>query len=298
MKILITGSSGLVGTALISFLEKEQHEIYKLVRVRADLLPNEIAWDPERGVINLLALEGFDAVIHLAGENIMGRWTTSKKKRIKESRVQGTQLLCQSLCNLKKTPHVLISASAIGYYGNCGDKILNEQSPKGTGFLAEVCEEWEEATRLAAEKGIRVVNLRFGMVLSSSGGALKQMLPVFKMGLGGKLGDGNQYISWIAIDDLVRVIDYAIHQIKLAGPVNAVTPYPVTNQEMTKILGHILHRPTFLTMPSFLVRLIFGDLGEEVLLSSERVKPEKLEKSDFQYHYPYLEEALRQVLNV
>jgi uncharacterized protein len=296
MKILVTGSSGLVGTALISFFKKEHHEVYKLIRLRADLLPNEIAWDPERGVINPSLLEGFDAVVHLAGENIMGRWTTSKKKRIKESRVKGTQLLCQSLCQLKKPPQVLISASAIGYYGNRGDEILTEQSTKGEGFLADVCEEWEEATRLAAEKGIRVVNLRIGMVLSPHGGALKQMLPIFKLGLGGRMGPGNQYVSWVAIDDLVRVIDYAIHQESLAGPLNAVAPYPVTNEEMTKIMGHILHRPTFLAMPTFMVELVFGELGKEVLLSSARAEPKKLEAAGFQYGSSRLEEALRKML--
>lgn len=298
MKFLITGSSGLIGKALISFFKKEHHDVYKLVRVRTDLLADEIAWDPERGVINPALLEGVDVFIHLAGENIMGRWTASKKRRIKESRVKGTQLLCQSLCQLKKPPHVLISASAIGYYGNRGDEILNEQSARGEGFLAEVCEEWEEATRLAAENRIRVVNLRIGMVLSPYGGALQQMLPIFKLGLGGKMGSGDQYVSWIVIDDLVRVVDYTIHQEKLAGPLNAVTPYPVTNQEMTKILGHILHRPTFLAMPNFMVELVFGELGKEVLLSSERVKPKKLEDAGFQYQYPHLEEALCKLLGI
>lgn len=298
MKIIITGSSGLVGTALVSFFRKEHHEVYKLVRVRADLQNDEIAWDPERGVINPNLIEGFDVVIHLAGENIMGRWTESKKKRIKESRVKSTSLLCQSLNQLKKPPHVFISASAVGYYGNRGDDILTEQSVKGKGFLANVCEEWEEATRLAAEKGIRVINLRFGMILSSCGGALKQMLPIFKLGLGGKMGSGNQYVSWIAIDDLVRAINYIIHQESLAGPINAVSPDPVTNEEMTKTLGKVLHRPTFLAMPTFMVELVFGELGKDVLLSSARVKPSKLEEAGFQYRYPHLEEALTAILNV
>ena len=297
MRILVTGSSGLIGSALVAFLEKNQHEVYKLVRVRADLLPREIAWDPKRGIISPALLEGIDAVVHLAGENIMGRWTQVKKKKIRESRVQGTQLLCLALSQLKKPPSVLVCASAIGYYGNRGNEVLTELSVKGKGFLSDVCQEWEEATRPAIEKGIRLVNLRLGMVLSAKGGALKQMLPIFKWGLGGQMGAGDQYVSWIAIDDLVRVIDAAIHQESLVGPLNAVTPYPVTNRELTKTLGHILHRPTFLGMPTLMVNLVFGQLGEEVLLSSARVEPKKLKEIDFHFDYPDLAGALRYLLS-
>lgn len=296
MKILVSGSSGLVGSALISFLKENHYDVYKLVRVRADLLPNEIAWDPERGVINPSLLEGFDAVVHLAGESILGRWSQSKKKKIYESRVKGTQLLSHTLSQLKKPPEVWIVASAIGYYGNKGNVIVNEQSVGGDGFLAHVCKEWEKVTKGASEKGIRVINLRLGMVLSKDGGALKQMLPVFKLGLGGQLGWGTQFVSWIAIDDLVRLIDFAIHQEKLTGPVNAVTPYPVTNQEMTQLLGKILHRPTFLTMPAFMVEWVFGEMGKEVLLSSTRVEPMKLEEAGFRYDYPRMEEALKALI--
>lgn len=288
MKILVTGSSGFVGSALVSFLEEHHHEVYKLVRSRADLSKNEIAYDPERGVINPSLLEGFDGVVHLAGENIMGRWTENKKRKIKESRVKGTHLLCQSICKLKNPPSVFISASAVGFYGDRGDSFLDEYSEKGRGFLADVCEGWEEATRLASEKGIRVVNLRIGMVLSRKGGALKQMLPIFKLGLGGVLGSGEQYVSWIALPDLLRVIDFAIHNEKLAGPVNAVAPHPITNREMTKAIGAIFHRPTFFGVPAFLIDLIFGEMGKEVLLSSTRVLPKKLEKGGFQFEYPHL----------
>jgi uncharacterized protein (TIGR01777 family) len=298
MKILVSGSSGLVGAALIAFLMKNQHEVYKLVRVRTDLLEHEIAWDAQRGVIQPSLLEGFDAVVHLAGENIMGYWTEGKKKRIKESRVKGTQLLYQTLCQLKNPPPVFVCASAIGYYGNRGEEILTEQSSKGEGFLADVCQEWEEATRPAVERGIRTINLRIGMVLSERGGALKQMLPIFKWGLGGQIGSGSQYISWIVLDDLVHVIDFAIHQESLAGPVNAVTPYPVTNKEFTQTLGRILHRPTFLSMPGWMAKLVLGELGKELLLSSTRVKPQKLEAAGFQFDYPHLEWALRYLLNV
>jgi uncharacterized protein len=278
MKILVTGSSGLVGSALVSFLEKRGEQVSKLVRGKTEL-------------------EGFDAVVHLAGENIMGRWTETKKNRIRESRVKGTQLLSQALIQLKKPPSVFVCASAIGYYGNRGEEILTEQSAKGEGFLADVCGEWEEATRTVAEKGIRTINLRIGMVLSLEGGALRQMLPMFKLGLGGKMGSGSQSISWIAIDDLVRIIDDVIYRENLAGPINAVAPHPVTNEELTKTLGQLLHRPTFLSLPVFMVKLIFGELGEELLLSSARVKPKKLEENDFQWNYPYLEGALKHLLD-
>jgi uncharacterized protein (TIGR01777 family) len=296
MKILVTGASGLIGSTLVLSLEKNNHEVYKLVRARANLLVHEIAWDPQQGIINPSLLEGLDAVVHLAGENIMGRWSEAKKARIRNSRVKGTQLLCRSLCLLRRPPPVVVCASAIGYYGNRKDEVLTEQSTKGAGFLADVCEEWEEATRPAAEKGIRIINLRIGMVLSARGGALKQMLPIFKLGLGGRMGSGDQYVSWIAIDDLVRIIEYAINQESLAGPLNAAAPYPVTNQELAKTLGHILHRPAFFLMPACVVKLIFGELGEETLLSSQRVKPQKLEETGFKFDYPHLEEALRHLL--
>lgn len=295
MKVLVTGSSGLIGSALISFLEANHEERYKLVRVRADLLPHEIGWDPNQGVMNPSLLEGMDAVVHLAGENIMGRWTSAKKEKIKESRVKGTQLLCNALSQLKHPPVVLVCASAIGYYGDRDDEVLSEKSLKGEGFLADVCQEWEAATQVASNRGIRTINLRIGMVLSSKGGALKQILPIFKWGLGGQLGSGNQYVSWIAMDDLIRVIMEGIKQEKLVGPMNAVTPYSITNAELTKALGHILHRPTFFSMPNFAVHLLFGELGQEILLSSQRVKPKKLEEVGFQFDYPHLEEALRSI---
>lgn len=293
MKILVSGTSGLVGSALVSFLTKGQHEVYALVRTRADLHPHEIAWDSQRGVVSPALLEGFDAVVHLAGESITGRWTAEKKKHIYESRVHGTRLLCQALSQLQHPPSVLVCASAIGYYGNRGDEILTEQSNKGGGFLSDVCAEWEEATRLAAEKGIRVVNLRSGVILSPKGGALKQMLPPFQWGVGGQMGSGTQYMSWIALDDVVTIIHEVLQQYRLAGPVNVVSPHPVTNAEFTKTLGRVLQRPTFLNMPAFAVKLVFGEMGEELLLSSARVQPKKLEQMDFQFAYPDLEGALR-----
>lgn len=296
MKIAVSGSTGLIGSALIPFLKEQGHEVFKLMRVRADLLPDEIGWDTHRGVINPSLLEGMDAVVHLAGENIMGRWTEAKKEKIRTSRVVGTKLLCQALCSLKHPPSVFVAASAIGYYGDRGDETLIEKSPKGEGFLPNVCEQWEEATGALKEKGSRIVNLRIGMVLSGKGGALKQMLPVFKWGLGGKMGLGNQWMSWIAIDDLIRIIDFALHKEQLAGSLNAVSPYPVTNQTFTETLGKLLHRPTFMAMPACAVKLVFGQLGTELLLSSTRVSPRKLEEAGYPFAYPHLDKALQHIL--
>lgn len=296
MKILVSGTSGLVGSTLVASLKAGQHEVYSLVRTRADLHPHEIAWDAHRGVISPALLEGLDTVVHLAGESIAGRWTAEKKKHIRDSRVQGTRLLCRALSQLQQPPSVLVCASAIGYYGNRGDEILTEQSSKGEGFLADVVEEWEEATRLAAEKGIRVVNLRFGVILSPKGGALKQMLPPFQWGVGGKMGLGTQYMSWVALEDVISIIHDVMQQQRVAGPVNVVSPHSVTNAEFTQILGHVLHRPTFLNMPAFAVKLVFGEMGEALLLSSTRVQPKKLEQIGFQFAYPDLEEALQHML--
>lgn len=298
MKVLITGSSGFIGSALVSFFEKQGDEVYKLVRARADILQREIAYDPERGAITPAQLEGFDAIVHLAGESIMGRWTLRKKNRILESRVKGTALIAQAISKLKNPPPVFISASATGYYGNRKGEKLDEETSQGEGFLAEVCAQWEKATQAASNRGVRVVNLRIGMVLSDKGGALKQMLPIFKLGLGGEMGPGDQVISWISIDDLVRIIDFAINQRSLGGVVNAVTPYPVTNRELTKTLGDLLDRPTWFSMPTFMVHLVFGQLGQEILLSSGDVAPKKLERADFQFQTPRLEEALSQILKI
>jgi uncharacterized protein (TIGR01777 family) len=292
MKIVISGTSGLVGSALASFLDAEDYQIYKLVRGRADLHPQEIAWDPHKGVVDLELLEGADAIVHLAGESIMGRWTARKKRDIESSRVDSTSSLVKDLARLKRPPTLFICASAIGFYGDRGEEWLTEKSPPGHGFLADVCEKWEAAAKGAADAGIRTINLRLGMVLSEAGGALKQMLTPFRWGLGGRLGSGSQYMSWITLYDLLHVIEFLVQTPEIAGPVNAVTPFPVQNYEFTKNLADELQRPAILPMPAFAVKWIFGQMGEELLLSSTRVKPQKLEEAQFAFTYPRLEDAL------
>lgn len=299
MKILITGSSGLVGTSLVSFLVKNNCEVFRLVRNNIQKKENTIFWYPDYGILDKDCLEGFDVIIHLAGESIAGfRWTEKKKRKIYNSRINSTKLLVEKVTNLVKRPKVLICASAIGYYGNRGDEILTEESGAGTGFLAHTAYEWENATKPAIEIGIRVVNLRIGIVLSSAGGALSSMLLPFKSGLGGILGNGKQYWSWISIDDLTYIIMESIVNNDLYGPVNAVSPNPVTNYEFTKTLGKILKRPTILPMPAFMVRLIFGEMGDELFLASTRVQPKKLLLAGFKFRYPYLEDALKHILGV
>ncbi len=297
MKILVTGSTGLIGSALVNFLADQGHEIKRLVRTQPTSGEDEIHWSPDSGSIEKASLEGLDAVVHLAGENLAtGRWTADKKARIRDSRVKGTRLLCESLSHLTQPPKALVCSSAIGYYGNRGDAVVNEGAFSGSGFLADVCHEWEAATGSASEAGIRVVNLRIGVVLSLAGGALARMLPPFRMGFGGKLGNGKQYISWIALDDAVGVINHVLTQDGLHGPVNTVTPQAVTNSEFTKTLGRVLKRPTLFGMPAFMVRSVFGEMADETLLASTRVEPTRLVETAYEYHYPELEGTLRHLL--
>ncbi|HWN11783.1 MAG TPA: TIGR01777 family oxidoreductase [Pyrinomonadaceae bacterium] len=296
MRIIISGSHGLIGKALIEALRIDGHEIFRLVR-NAPRDESEIEWSPDRYSIALARLEGFDAAVHLAGESIAeGRWTDEKKKRILESRTRGTQLLSDALANLASPPKVLISASAIGYYGNRGDEILTEQSEPGDEFLAEVCVEWEKATSLAKEKGIRTVNSRFGIILAKEGGALARMLTPFRMGVGGRIGSGKQWMSWIALDDVIGGIKFALANESLRGPVNFVAPNPVTNAEFTKALGRALSRPTIFPIPAFGLRLVFGEMADALLLSSQRVEPERLKASDYTFQFLQLDAALRHVL--
>jgi len=298
MRILVSGSSGLVGTALIPVLTGAGHEVARLIRAKSGSPSKElVAWDPEAGSIDAAGLEGLDAAVHLAGESIAsGRWTAAKKARIRDSRLKGTRLLCEALARCAKPPQILVCASAIGFYGDRGDETLTETSPSGSGFLAEVCREWESATDPAAKRGIRVVNTRFGVILSANGGALAKMLTPFKMGIGGVLGSGRQYMSCISIDDCVTAIVYALSTNSLSGPVNVVGPVPVTNAEFTKTLGRVLGRPTVMPMPAFAARLAFGEMADELLLSSSRVVPQKLLDSGLQFHDRDLEAALRLVL--
>jgi uncharacterized protein len=298
MKILISGSTGLVGTALVSALTARGDEVVRLVRSAAKNASKElISWNPEAGQIDAAALDGMEAVVHLAGENIAaGRWTAQRKARIRSSRVDGTRLLCEALARAPRRPATLVCASAIGFYGSRGDEILTEKSSSGNDFLAEVCRDWEAACEPARAAGIRVVSLRMGMVLSASGGALQKMLLPFKLGLGGILGNGKQYMSWIELDDLCAAIAHLITDSSQAGPVNGVSPQPVTNHEFTKTMGRVLRRPTILPMPAFAARLAFGEMADALLLSSARVLPEKLQASGFRFGQPALEGALRHTL--
>lgn len=296
MNILVSGASGVIGSALVPFLTANGHRVVKLSRSTAPATAPEAFWDPAAGKIDLGRTGSLDAVVHLAGETIATRWTATKKIRIRESRVKGTRLLYEAVAALARAPTVFVCASATGYYGHRGDEVLNEQSASGTGFLAEVCRDWEAATQAASARGIRVVHSRFGIVLSPKGGALARMLPPFRVGLGGKLGSGQQYWSWIAVDDVVRAIHHALVTEDLSGPVNAVSPNPITNLEFTKTLGAVLRRPTFFAVPAVAIKLLFGAMGEEALLASARVKPDRLEQTGFVFQFPRLEPALRHLL--
>ncbi len=295
MRIAVSGATGFVGSSLIPFLERAGHSITPLVRTAAT--GRGILWSPESGVTERSALEGFDAVVHLAGESIAaGRWNAEKKARIRDSRVKGTRALCESLASLSNPPRTLVCASAVGYYGDRGAVTLDEKSTPGAGFLPEVCLEWEEAASSARDRGIRVVSLRMGVVLSPRGGALAKMLTPFRMGVGGRVGDGSQYMSWVAIDDLVGIISHALGKESLAGPVNAVAPGAVTNAEFTRILARVLSRPAVLPIPAFAARLAFGEMADALLLASARVAPRRLEESGYRFRHPELERALRHLL--
>ncbi len=295
MKILLTGSSGLIGSALTASLSANGHNVKRLLRSRHT--GGEAYWNPEEGTIDLSNCKGIDVVIHLAGDSIAeGRWSKAKKARILDSRIKGTQLIATALARLEERPHTLISGSAIGFYGNRGADIVDEGSPAGEGFLAGVCQQWEDATAPAAEAGIRVVNVRFGMVLSSSGGALKKMLLPFKLGLGGVVGDGKQYMSWVGIDDVAGMVQHIINTPSLRGPVNLVSPSPVSNRQFVRTLGQVLHRPSILPMPAFMARIMFGEMADELLLASTRVMPRLLMNTGYNFINSDLREALESFL--
>ena len=296
MKILITGASGLVGSALVPALKSDGHEIISLVR-SAPKRESEVQWEPEREVKGAAKLEGIGAAVHLAGENLGdGRWTEEKKRRIRDSRVVGTRVLCNALLKLDRPPQTLISSSAIGFYGNRGSETLIEESSVGDDFLAKICDEWERATDPLKEKGVRVTHARFGIILSNKGGALAKMLTPFKLGIGGKLGDGKQYMSWIAIDDIVSAVRYILKNENLSGPLNLTAPNPVTNKEFTEALGKTLSRPTFLGVPEFALKIMFGEMAENTILSSARVLPKRLQDAGYKFLFPTLETALKHLL--
>jgi uncharacterized protein (TIGR01777 family) len=294
-RILVSGASGPIGKALSdSFrpeLERGDVELVRLVRGRAKDAA-QISWDPLTP-LSPAAVSGFEAVIHLAGESVVGRWTAEKKRAILESRALGTRNLASALAQTKTKPRVFVSASAVGFYGNRGDEILREESSAGQGFLSEVCREWEAASRVAADASIRTVNVRIGLVLSNRGGALPKMLKPFKLGLGGRIGTGRQWLSWIHVDDIVRGIRHAINTPELSGPVNLVAPNPVRNAEFTMVLASVLARPAIFPVPAFALRIVFGKMAaDELFLSSLRVAPEKLEASGYTFHYRDLRTAL------
>lgn len=298
MIVAVSGAGGLIGSALMSSLRADGHRVIALVRRAPRPDEDALGWDQSSGALTPAGSAVADAVVHLAGDRIVGlRWTAEKKRRIRESRVTATRLLVQTLTRLPKPPAVLVCASGIGYYGSRGDGVLTEDSRPGAGFLADLARDWEAATAPAIALGIRVVNLRIGVVLSAKGGALAAMLTPFRLGLGGAIGDGAQWMSWIALDDVIGVIRHVLERDALRGPVNAVAPAPVTNAEFTRTLGRVLGRPTLVPMPAFAARLALGEMANELLLTSQRVLPARLETSGYAFRHPTLDGALRAALS-
>ena len=295
MHIVVSGASGLVGSALVPLLTSQGHRVSSLVRRKPR--PGEIRWNPAAGSLDPAALEGADAVVHLSGENVARRWTERRKARIRSSRVASTRLLSETLAGLSRPPQVMISASAVGIYGERGDEVLTEESPPGDegNFLVSVAQEWESAAEPARVEGIRVVHPRFGLVLSRTGGALRKMLLPFRLGLGGRLGSGKQWMSWISIDDAVDIVHRALVDNRIQGPINLTAPEPVTNRDFTRTLGRVLSRPAVFAVPEGALRLALGEMGSTVL-SSTRVLPARLLQAGFRFRHPDLESALRHVL--
>jgi uncharacterized protein (TIGR01777 family) len=294
MKILLSGSKGLVGRALKDFLESEGHEVVPLVRNRNE---EGVFWNPEKGELNKEDFEGFDAVIHLAGESITGkRWSHQQKKALFMSRCRDTWLLSQVLTRLYRPPLTVITASAVGFYGDRGDEVLTETSCPGAGFLAHICKEWEGSTESIGNRGSRVVHTRFGAILSKKGGMLAKLLPTFRLGLGGRLGSGEQFLSWVALEDVVRAIDFILHHPELEGAVNVTSPHPVRQAEFVKTLAHALHRPALLPLPAWLLKLVLGEMAGEVLLASTRAVPSRLTQAGFLFQSSNLRQTLKKLL--
>ncbi len=295
MNILITGSSGLIGTHLMDVLTSNDHKVLRMLRSHPD--EQAFYWDPSAGIIKMDDSIDIDAVINLAGPSISdGRWSEKRKKLILDSRVDGTRLLSDTLAAMHNKPKVFISGSAIGYYGDTGDQVVDEDSEPGSGFLAEVAWQWEEATRTASEAGIRTVNIRTGVVLSPEGGMLAKLLLPFKMGLGGIIGSGQQYLSWVSLNEVVNMIHFILENESIAGPVNLVSKQPVTNHTFTKTLGSVLKRPTFIPLPAYVVKLAFGEMGEELLLSGARVLPNRLIEGGYNFKDVDLKSTLASLL--
>jgi uncharacterized protein len=296
LRILVTGASGLIGSALVPALRQDGNVVTPLVRRAPGV--GEIGWDPQAGRLNRRELENFDAVIHLAGENIGARWTAERRRRIRESRVRGTCLLSEALAGLLQPPRALVSVSAVGIYGSRGDEVLTEASPRGdpSDFLVSVCLDWEAAADPARAGGIRVAHPRFGVVLSPEGGALQRLLLPFRLGLGGRVGSGAQWMSWISIADVVAALRHIIATETLAGPINVTAPEPLTNREFTAVLGQVLRRPTVFRVPAAALRLVFGEMADGTLLASSRVLPERLLESGYRFQHTRLESALSSLL--
>lgn len=293
-RVLVTGASGPIGAALLPSLKAAGAQVTRLVTGKASG-KGQVHWDPEQPLAPE-SVSGFDAVIHLAGESILGRWTEAKKERIRDSRVRGTQNLVQALARAAQKPRVLIAGSATGFYGDRGEEILRENSPSGSGFLPEVCREWEAATRAAGDAGIRVVHSRTGIVLSRSGGALAQMLTPFRLGVGGNLGSGQQWMSWIHVQDMIGAIHFNLQNDSVSGAVNMVAPEAVRNAEFTRVLAKVLSRPAIFPAPAFALRALFGDMANEALLASQRVEPAKLSAGGYPFQFAELQPALENLL--
>ena len=297
VKIAITGSTGLIGTALLRELEASGHAIIRLVRTKGAVGPRAVLWDPETGIRDPAPLEGFDALVHLAGENLAsGRWTAARKTQLRHSRVHATRKLSESLVRLSTPPRTMVCASAIGIYGDRGDAVLTEESPAGQGFLARLCQEWEAAAASARAQGIRVVFPRLGIVLAQTGGALGRMLPAFRLGLGGPLGTGRQFWSWIALQDVIGAVVHILADAAIAGPVNLTAPQPVTQSEFARTLGQVLHRPAVLPAPAWALRLAVGEMADQALLASARVIPATLTAQGYRFRFPELRSALSSAL--
>ena len=299
MKVLISGGSGLVGSALTSALRADGHSVSHFVRPGRTAAPGDVLWNPSRATVDVPALEGYDAIVHLSGASIAdGRWTVERKAVLRSSRLDSTRVLVDSLTHLKQPPRVFVCASAIGFYGDRGDELLTETSGCGNDFLSVLCRAWESEAARAAASGIRTVMTRFGVILATQGGALPRMLTPFKLGVGGRLGSGKQWISWIALEDVVKALRAAIDNQNLSGPVNVVAPQPLQNDEFTRVLAGVMHRPAIFPAPAFALRLALGQMADALLLSSQRVQPEKLAKTGHNFRYETLRPALQAILAI